>query len=163
MTFQPPTADDRRFLAEAVDLSRRCAPSTTAFSVGALVVRNADIVSTGFSREERADEHAEEIAIRRAEAAGQSLHGCTLYSSLEPCSVRKSGRRACCDRIVEAGIARVVYASAEPPVFVPGRGAARLRAAGVDVLQVEEMAGAVRQVNAHLPWGERQLTNPDDR
>jgi len=161
MTFSPPTADDRRFLWEAVDLSRRCPPSTTAFSVGAVIVREGDVVSTGFSREERDDEHAEELAIRRAEAAGRSLHGCTLYSSLEPCSVRKSGRRACCDRIIEAGIARVVYASAEPPLFVSGQGAARLRASGVDVLQLEELAGAVRRVNAHLPWDEGRPAKPD--
>lgn len=146
--------DDRRFLADAIELSRRCPPSATAFSVGAVVVRAGAVVSTGFSREERNDEHAEELALRRAVTAGESLRGCTLYSSLEPCSMRKSGRRACCDRIVEAGIARVVYASAEPPVFVPGRGAVHLRVAGVDVLQCDEMADAVRQVNAHLPWGQ---------
>jgi pyrimidine deaminase RibD-like protein len=146
--------DDRRFLSQAIELSRSCPPSSAAFSVGAVVVRAGDVIATGFSREEREDEHAEELALRRAIAAGASLRGVTVYSSLEPCATRKSGRRACCDRIVEAGVTRVVYAAEEPPVFVPGRGAQRLREAGIAVRQIADLAGAVREINAHLRWGD---------
>ena len=152
MTATTTSADDRRFLQQAIELSRRCPPSATAFSVGAVLVRDGLVVATGFSREERGDEHAEERAIRRAHEHGQSAGGCTLYSSLEPCATRKSGRRACCDRIVEAGITRVVFASEEPPVFVRGGGAGCLRAAGVEVRQIADLAGDVREVNAHLRW-----------
>ena len=145
-------ADDRGFLVRAIALSRLCPPSQTAFSVGALLVRDGVVIATGYSREEGPTDHAEEVAIRRARAAGEASAGCTLYSSLEPCAQRKSGRRPCCDHIVEAGIARVVFASEEPATFVAGRGAARLRAAGLAVHQIADLAAAVRQVNAHLPW-----------
>jgi diaminohydroxyphosphoribosylaminopyrimidine deaminase/5-amino-6-(5-phosphoribosylamino)uracil reductase len=146
-------ADDLRWLAEAVALSRRCPPSASAFSVGAVIVCGGEVVARGYSREESPVEHAEETAIRRARAAAVDLTGATIYSSLEPCASRASGRTACCDRIAAAGLRRVVFASVEPPLFVPGRGAERLRALGIEVLQLDELAAEVRAVNAHLPWG----------
>lgn len=152
MTRTPIDADDRRWLAQAVDLSRRCPPSDTAFSVGAVIVRDGRVVATGYSREEQPCEHAEETAIRRAAAAGVTLEGSVIYSSLEPCASRASGRRACCDRIAAAGIRRVVFASVEPPIFVPGEGAARLRALGIEVAQIDDLAPAVREINGHLAW-----------
>ena len=144
--------DDRRWLADAVALSRRCPPSVSAFSVGAIVVGEGEVVATGYSREESPVEHAEETAIRRAWAAGLDLSRCTIYSSLEPCASRASGRTACCDRIAAAGLRRVGFASVEPPIFVPGRGAERLRALGIEVRQIDDLAAEVRAVNAHLPW-----------
>lgn len=144
--------DDRFWLEQAINLSRRCPPSLTAFSVGALVVGDGRVLATGFSREERAHDHAEEVAIRRAQEAGASLGSAVLYSSLEPCASRASGRRACCDRIAEAGLRRVVFACEEPPIFVPGQGAARLRELGVEVVQLANLAPAVREINAHLAW-----------
>ena len=41
----------------------------------------------------------------------------------------------------------------EPPVLAPGGGASRLRAAGVSVVDVPELAAAARAVNAHLIVG----------
>jgi pyrimidine deaminase RibD-like protein len=144
--------DDRFWLEQAVDLSRRCPPSLTAFSVGALVVGGGRVLATGFSREQRPHDHAEAVAIRRALEAGVSLVGAALYSSLEPCASRASGRRSCCDRIAEAGLRRVVFACEEPPIFVPGQGAARLRELGIEVVQLADLAPAVREINAHLAW-----------
>lgn len=144
--------DDRFWLEQALDLSRRCPPSVSAFSVGALVVGDGRLLAAGFSREDRPHDHAEEVAIRRALEAGVSLDGAVLYSSLEPCASRASGRRACCDRIAEAGLRRVVFACEEPPIFVPGHGAARLRALGVEVVQLADLAPVVREINAHLAW-----------
>ncbi len=147
-----PSDLDREFLKQAIELARRCPASQTAFSVGAVIVRDGKVISTGYSREEDPHEHAEETAIRRALAAGHVLEGCDIYSSLEPCAKRVSGRRTCCDRIRDAGFARVVFASVEPPIFVPGRGAEMLRESGIDVVQIEALAGWVREVNSHLDW-----------
>ena len=38
----------------------------------------------------------------------------------------------------------------EPPIFVEGGGAGRLRSAGVTVIEIPELAAAARAVNAHL-------------
>jgi diaminohydroxyphosphoribosylaminopyrimidine deaminase/5-amino-6-(5-phosphoribosylamino)uracil reductase len=175
----PGEADaDQRWLAEAVGLSRRCPPSASAFSVGAiLVAADGSLVATGFSRERDPHDHAEETALAKAALAktvpgpggqpdpdgradggwpggiGSRLADATLYSSLEPCAARASRPRTCTELIIAAGIGRVVIAWLEPPVFVAGGGAARLRAAGVTVIEIPELAEAARAVNAHLLAG----------
>jgi diaminohydroxyphosphoribosylaminopyrimidine deaminase / 5-amino-6-(5-phosphoribosylamino)uracil reductase len=152
---QPAGSDaDRRWLLRAIDLSRRCPPSATAFSVGAILVGpDGSVLATGYSRERDPADHAEEVALARAAAAnpgGLGLAGATLYSSLEPCAARASRPVPCADLIIASGIGRVVLAWREPPLFVPGGGAERLREAGVDVTVVAELAAAARAVNAHL-------------
>jgi diaminohydroxyphosphoribosylaminopyrimidine deaminase / 5-amino-6-(5-phosphoribosylamino)uracil reductase len=144
---------DRRWLAEAIELSRRCPPSAAAFSVGAVVVAaDGSVLASGYSRERDPADHAEEVALARVREAGLQplLAGSTLYSSLEPCAMRASRPVACADLIIASGIGRVVIAWTEPPVFVPGGGAARLRAAGVTVEAISELAATARAVNAHL-------------
>jgi pyrimidine deaminase RibD-like protein len=145
-------AADAGWLAGAIELSRRSPPSSRAFSVGAiLVAADGSLIATGFSRERDPRDHAEEAAL--ATAAGSRLAGATLYSSLEPCAARASRPRTCAEPIIAAGIGRVVIAWLEPPVFVPGGGAARLRAAGVTVIEIPGLAEAARAVNAHLLAG----------
>ena len=114
---------DLRWLREAIELSRRCPPSETAFSVGAVLVSDAgDVIATGYSRELDPKDHAEEVALARA-ADDPRLARSTLYSSLEPCLSRASRPRSCAELIVAAGIPRVVIAWLEPPLFTAGGGA----------------------------------------
>jgi diaminohydroxyphosphoribosylaminopyrimidine deaminase / 5-amino-6-(5-phosphoribosylamino)uracil reductase len=141
---------DQRWLRQAIELSRRCPPSASAFSVGAVLVSGAgEPIATGYSRELDPKDHAEEIALARA-AGDSALAGATLFSSLEPCLTRASRPRSCAGLIIEAGLRRVVIAWLEPPVFTAGGGAAALRQAGVEVVEVPWLAGLARSVNAHL-------------
>ena len=143
------SAADHRLLRQAIELSWRCPPSDTAFSVGAVLVgADGAVLATGYSRESDPHDHAEEAAL--AKVAGQSRPGATIYSSLEPCLRRLSRPRSCCELIVAAGITRVVLAWREPPIFVPGGGVAWLEARGVLVTEVPELAAEARAVNAHL-------------
>jgi pyrimidine deaminase RibD-like protein len=145
---------DAAWLNRAIELSRRCPMSRSAFSVGAVLVGgDGEIIATGFSRERDPRDHAEETALARVAPAGPSLAGATLYSSLEPCAARASRPRTCTELIIAAGLRRVVIAWLEPPVFVEGGGAARLRAAGVTVIEIPELAPAACAVNAHLLAG----------
>ncbi|HEX5288920.1 MAG TPA: hypothetical protein VFX25_08610, partial [Streptosporangiaceae bacterium] len=78
------SAADRRFLRQAIELSRRSPPSETAFSVGAVVVgAGGAVLAAGFSRERDPRDHAEEAAL--AKVAGPLRPGAVIYSSLEPC------------------------------------------------------------------------------
>jgi pyrimidine deaminase RibD-like protein len=156
---QPGTCDaDRHWLSDAIELSRRCPPSATAFSVGAVLVGpDGDPLTRGYSRELDPRDHAEEVALAKIglpRLAGSpvvtGLADATLYSSLEPCAARTSRPTPCADLIIASGIGRVVIAWEEPPVFVPGGGAERLRAAGIVVATLPEFAAAARAVNAHL-------------
>jgi riboflavin-specific deaminase-like protein len=142
---------DRARLAEAIELSRSCPPSSTAYSVGAVIVDAAGrVIATGYSRQGDPKDHAEEAALGSLDPADPRLREATLYSSLEPCGIRRSRPRTCVQRIVEAGIPRVVYALREPPLLADGHGAEELAAAGVEVVEVPELADEVRAVNAHL-------------
>jgi diaminohydroxyphosphoribosylaminopyrimidine deaminase/5-amino-6-(5-phosphoribosylamino)uracil reductase len=145
-----PTETDLRWLRRAIELSRRCTPTQTAFSVGALIVdAGGRLISEGWSRRNDPYEHAEEAALAAA-GNDQRLSGATMYSSLEPCSVRASRPRTCTELILAAGLPRVVFAWREPTLFVNCEGAELLRAAGVSVQEVPALAGLVRDVNAHL-------------
>jgi diaminohydroxyphosphoribosylaminopyrimidine deaminase / 5-amino-6-(5-phosphoribosylamino)uracil reductase len=149
----PQPQADLHWLREAIELSRRCPPSESAFSVGAVLVSAAGLViATGYSRELDPKDHAEEVVLAKAaQAPGDSpLTGATLYSSLEPCVARASRPRACAELIVAAGIPRVVIAWLEPPLFAAGGGAAELRQAGITVDEIPWLAELARSVNAHL-------------
>jgi diaminohydroxyphosphoribosylaminopyrimidine deaminase / 5-amino-6-(5-phosphoribosylamino)uracil reductase len=154
--MEPRSPDaDRGWLREAIALSRRCPPSWTAYSVGALLVgADGKLLSAGYSRETDPADHAEELALARlnlpSRAVAAMVSGATLYSSLEPCAVRASRPIPCADLIIASRVGRVVIAWTEPPILAPGGGVARLRAAGVDVVEIPELAAEAREVNAHL-------------
>lgn len=156
---QPGSRDaDLHWLRAAIELSRRCTPSMTAFSVGAVLVgADGTVLTEGYSRELDPGDHAEEVALAKiglpGSAAVSGLADATLYSSLEPCAARASRPIPCADAIIASGIGRVVIAWQEPPIFVPGGGALRLRAAGVAVTTVRELAAAAMAVNSHLLVG----------
>jgi 5-amino-6-(5-phosphoribosylamino)uracil reductase len=143
------TAADRAWLAQAIELSRHCPPSSSAFCVGAvLVAADGTIMATGYSRETGPLAHAEEAALAKIGPADPRLAGATLYSSLEPCRFRASRPTPCAELIIRTGLRRVVIAWLEPPVFAPGGGAALLREAGITVVEVPGLAAEARAVNA---------------
>jgi diaminohydroxyphosphoribosylaminopyrimidine deaminase/5-amino-6-(5-phosphoribosylamino)uracil reductase len=89
--------------------------------------------------------HAEVMALRDAEAQGNSVAGATAYVTLEPCA--HHGRTGpCCDALIAAGIGRVVASLADPNPLVAGQGFERLRAAGVAV-EVGPGAEEARELN----------------
>jgi diaminohydroxyphosphoribosylaminopyrimidine deaminase/5-amino-6-(5-phosphoribosylamino)uracil reductase len=157
MAESPQNATDLRWLREAIALSRCSPESASAFSVGAvLVAADGSVIAIGYSRESDPHDHAEEAALALAAADGADaalLAGATMYTSLEPCRLRLSRPRSCAELIVAAGIRRVVLAWLEPPLFVPGGGAAWLREQGVTVIEMPELASEARAVNAHLLAG----------
>ena len=145
-----PGGPDHRFLRWAVELSRLCPPSDSAFSVGAVVVgEDGEVLATGFSREQEEHDHAEEVALRKLGRDPRLRHA-TIYSSLVPCGARASRPVTCVGHIVAAGIPRVVFAWREPRLFTDGEGAEQLQAAGVAVTEVPDLAERARAVNAHL-------------
>ena len=104
-------------------------------------------------RETSPHNHAEEAALAKIDPADPRLAGATLYSSLEPCRSRASRPTPCAQLIIEAGLRRVVIAWLEPPVFAPGGGAAKLREAGISVVEIPGLAAEARAVNAAVLSG----------
>jgi riboflavin biosynthesis pyrimidine reductase/pyrimidine deaminase RibD-like protein len=162
ITRTPANGPDRRpfdeaMLAAAIELSRSCPPAPGAYSVGALVVgADGEVLATGYSREllrglgDPDKNHAEEVALAKLAPHDPRLASATLYTSLEPCSPRASRPLSCTDHILAAAVPRVVLALREPALLAVCDGADRLRAAGVDVVELPHLAPRVRAVNAHL-------------
>lgn len=150
-TLRPDTRDeDLRYLTQAVAEGLRCVPSRTSYCVGAVVALPDGRSFTGYTHETSPTHHAEQEAIRKALDAGAELRGAAIYSSMEPCSQRKSEPESCTQLILRHGFARVVFALYEPDRFVCCRGAQTLREAGVDVRVYPELAEGVHRANAHL-------------
>jgi diaminohydroxyphosphoribosylaminopyrimidine deaminase / 5-amino-6-(5-phosphoribosylamino)uracil reductase len=111
-----------RALELATAASGRAYPNPT---VGAVVVADGEVVAEGVT-EPYGRRHGEVVAL---EAAGERARGATLYLTMEPCT--HHGRTPpCVDRVLEAGIARVVAGSLDPNPEAAG-GLERLRDAGV--------------------------------
>jgi diaminohydroxyphosphoribosylaminopyrimidine deaminase/5-amino-6-(5-phosphoribosylamino)uracil reductase len=114
--------------------------------VGAVVVRDGEVVGEGWYEYEGV-RHAEVIAL---EQAGDAARGAILYVTLEPCS--HQGRTPpCADAVIAAGLSRVVVGARDPNPVVDGRGIERIRAAGVEVEVLDDLA-ARRQNEAWRVW-----------
>ncbi len=121
--------DDRYFMRRALSLAARgqgyVAPNPM---VGALVVQSGKVVGRGYHRAV-GQPHAEVEAL---EDAGPASRGATLYVTLEPCN--HTGRTPpCTQKILQAGIRRVVMAMRDPNPHVDGGGTDFLRRQGLQV------------------------------
>lgn len=107
--------------------------------VGSVIVHKGKIIGEGFHAE-YGKSHAEVNAINSV-MDKSLLRESTIYVNLEPCS-HFGKTPPCADLIITSGIPRVVLASRDPFVEVAGRGIARLREAGVAVVEsvLEERA-----------------------
>ena len=139
-------------MRRAVELAGRGIGSTSPNPVVGCVVLDAGGEPVGEGWHERAGgPHAEAVALA---AAGGRARGGTAVVTLEPC--HHTGRTGPCTEVLRsAGIARVVYAVADPHVLAAG-GAAALRAAGVDV-EAGLLAEEAERVN------ERWLTSVEQQ
>jgi diaminohydroxyphosphoribosylaminopyrimidine deaminase/5-amino-6-(5-phosphoribosylamino)uracil reductase len=157
--------DEREAMTRALDLAwrgwGRVAPNPL---VGAVVLRDGVVKGEGWHGE-YGGPHAERAALA---AADDSVKGGTLVTTLEPCS-HHGKTPPCVDAIVAAGIRRVVAALPDPNPIAAG-GAARLRAAGIEVEfgMLAEQAAAQnaaflhRVADASRPWVALKLATTID-
>jgi len=129
-------------MARALELARRGLYTTDPNPrVGCVLLRDGAVVGEGW-HERAGSAHAEVAALA---AAGAAARGATAYVTLEPCN--HYGRTPPCSlALIEAGVARVVYAIDDPNPEVAGAGAARLREHRIEV-QSGLMAGEAEALN----------------
>lgn len=116
-------------MQRALDLAQKgvglASPNPT---VGCVIVSGGQIVGEGFHQYDWRD-HAEIVALK---TAGEKARGATAYVTLEPCN--QTGRTGpCTQKLINAGVARVVAATYDPNPKVSGGGLETLRAANVAV------------------------------
>jgi diaminohydroxyphosphoribosylaminopyrimidine deaminase / 5-amino-6-(5-phosphoribosylamino)uracil reductase len=109
--------------------------------VGAIVVKNGSIVSSGGTQVCGGD-HAEVCALTQA---GDHARGADMYVTLEPCC-HHGKTPPCTDAIIRAGISHVIIPIIDPNPKVSGKGVETLRAAGVTVTILSELEEHARQI-----------------
>ena len=97
---------DSRFMSRAIELARK-ALADGEIPVGAVIVKDGNIVGEGYNRREKkksALSHAEIEAILAANKTlgDWRLDGCTIYVTLEPCLM-------CAGAIAESRIKEIVF------------------------------------------------------
>jgi tRNA(adenine34) deaminase len=115
-----PAADhpeDSAFMAMALEQARLSAEAGEV-PVGAIVVRDGEVVGRGQNRNLHDSDpaaHAEIIALREAGArlGNHRLGGCSLYVTLEPCAM-------CAGAMVHARVARLVYGARDTKAGAAG-------------------------------------------
>jgi len=138
-----------KWIKYVIDLSKKCPPSDTAFSVGAaLVNEKGDLIADGYSQEINNETHAEEVIFEKIKDKNLDLFETTLYSSLEPCNTRLSKKESCVDLILRHRINHIVFAATEPPIFVEGHGAERLQKAGKNIIRLTEYEDEVIKIQS---------------
>lgn len=121
---------DLIFMAQALQLAEKGQFTTRPNPrVGCILVKNGQIIGKGF-HERAGGAHAEINALKNAT---ENVRGATAYVTLEPCS-HHGKTPPCCDALIESGIARLVVGMTDPNPVVSGRGLARCKMAGIEVI-----------------------------
>jgi len=107
----------KQFMAEAISLAMS-AESRNEVPVGALIVKDNEIIGKGFNLVEKnnsAVAHAEITAIKEACTSLNSwrLVGCTIYSTREPCAM-------CAGAIILSRISKLVFGTSDPKTGAVG-------------------------------------------
>lgn len=125
--------------------------------VGALLVRDGELLGSAYRGEVGQNSHAEVGLLDGKLANLTDLTDCTLFTTLEPCTIPHHGVRPCAERIVERGVARVVIGLIDPHPFIGGRGYWHLLGNGVEVeLFAPDLARAIALLIA--PYVEKHRT-----
>jgi len=159
------TAFDYKSMACALKLAGQGLETTHPNPrVGCVITREGEVVGRGWHRK-AGEPHAEVNAL--LEAGSRSVGG-TAYVTLEPCS-HVCRTPPCVDALIDAKVARVVYAIEDPNPDVNGSGHQRLKQAGIEVKSglMEEQAteincGFIKRMRGGNPWVRIKLAQSMD-
>ncbi|KAK5995013.1 Bifunctional protein RIB2 [Cladobotryum mycophilum] len=147
-------------MQRALDLAKKSPPKPTNFRVGAILVKLDDnhITAEGYTLELPGNTHAEECCLLKLAAKHstseeelsefiQSPHA--LYTTVEPCYKRLSGKLPCVERILrqKSWIKKVYVGVKEPETFVgPNPGRRQLEEAGIEVQYIPGFESDILEV-----------------
>jgi tRNA(adenine34) deaminase len=108
---------DRQFMQQALDQAKLAAAAGEV-PVGAVLVRDGQVISTGFNQpisNSDPSAHAEMMALRAAahNESNYRLPGTTLYVTLEPCTM-------CAGAMLHARVERIVFGASDPKTGAAG-------------------------------------------
>ena len=120
---------DEHYMRHALSMARRGLGRVWPNpAVGCVLVKDGHVIAAARTAD-GGRPHAEAVVLA---AAGAEAKGATAYVSLEPCS-HEGQTGPCAQKLIDAGIRRVVVACVDPDPRVSGQGIAMLEAAGLQV------------------------------
>jgi diaminohydroxyphosphoribosylaminopyrimidine deaminase/5-amino-6-(5-phosphoribosylamino)uracil reductase len=120
---------DIRWMRQAIALAgTRLGETWPNPAVGCLLVKDGQLIAQAATAR-GGRPHAEEQALAAGSAAGADA-----YVTLEPCAHRSNHAPSCSERLIAAGVRRVIIACENPDARSAGAGLERLSAAGIEVL-----------------------------
>jgi diaminohydroxyphosphoribosylaminopyrimidine deaminase / 5-amino-6-(5-phosphoribosylamino)uracil reductase len=146
-------AREQQLLIESIEHAKHCPASPNRYCVGCMITTpDGEVLSTGYTGELHENWHAEQAALHKLaqEHSSEASHGAWLFTSLEPCSNRKSFPNSCAELIIAAQISTVIFCANEPTHFTTCDGQQKLIDAGITVRQHPEFLPSVQLVNQHL-------------
>ena len=126
------TTLDQEFCELAIAEARKSIPEGDGKPhphVGVVIVKDGNVLATGFRGESGKGDHGEYCALKKLNEA--DLQGATVYTTLEPCSERNPPKKSCTERLIDAKVARVVSGSADKDESVYGH--STLVEAGIEI------------------------------
>jgi pyrimidine deaminase RibD-like protein len=131
-----------KFMIEAIRAATNAPSSDKAFSVGAVIVLGDEIVCTGHSRELAENMHAEEVCLAKLSKMNLDHTKLVMYSTMEPCGERLSGKNCCANLIIDSKIPSVVVGCLEPDTFIKStQGIQKLKSNNIQVTLLPELQG----------------------
>jgi len=111
------SGEDAAWMELALEQARLAA-AVGEVPVGALVIKDGEIIGSGHNRnllDNDPTAHAEIVALRQAAArlGNHRLVGCVMVATIEPCSM-------CAGALIHARIARLVYGASDPKAGAAG-------------------------------------------
>src|SRR5260370_2785462 len=124
-------ASDHGFIRVAIEEARKSASEDARIHpfVGVVVVKSGKELARSH-RGEISGNHAEFIALEE-KLGRETLAGCTVYTTLEPCTTRNHPKVPCAVRLAEHKVRRVVIGMLDPNPLIKGNGFTSLRDANI--------------------------------
>lgn len=141
----------KKAMLQAIELSRNCVTeegkNTPSPKVGAVLVKDNKILAEAYRGELAPGDHGE-FTLLEKKLAGVDITDATLYTTLEPCTIRNPPKRPCSEWIIERGIGLVVIGMLDPNPEVCGLGHLQLRHAGIPVTYFDpELVPEIEEIN----------------
>lgn len=127
-------SDEQKHMRLAIQEARRSRGETGKIHpyVGAVVVRDGGVLGSACRGDLDPREHAE-FSVLEKKLPAEKLAGCTIYTTLEPCTTRNHPKVPCADHLIARRVGRVVIGMLDPDQRITGKGILRLRRAGIAV------------------------------
>jgi len=146
-------------MLKAIDLARKSrseSRKTIPPRVGAVVARDGVFLEGAYrgqktkGEDEIKGKHAE-FTLLEGLLPEETLAGATLYTTLEPCTLRNRPKLACAERIIERRIAKVFIGTLDPNPAIRGKGELRLRDAGIQIARFDsDLMPIIEELNRNF-------------